>query len=236
MKFLATLLLTAISLSANGQGFIDLDFETATLNPTPIPNSLQGFVPAASGLPGWTVYLGNTQQSQVLQNAFYNSTAVVDILGPNWGSGILGVGVIDGNYSVLIQPGASAQGNESASIEQIGMIPANAESLQFKAWGIGGGDFSVSFGGISLSPAYLSTEQAPSGEYYNLYSASVAPFAGETGLLEFAANGQTSLLLDDITFTAVPEPNALLLSALGCFGFLARRQFTRTRTPKQLTK
>src|SRR5580704_4348520 len=71
---------------AHAQGtFQNLDFEEAGLYLAPIPSGqFGGEVPVTEGLPGWTVYLGNVQQSQVLQNSGYNSTATVDIFGPNW--------------------------------------------------------------------------------------------------------------------------------------------------------
>ena len=79
MKRLATLLLTAISLSANGQGFIDLDFETANLSPVP-PNH-GGPVPIASALPGWSASAGSEPFTEVLQNAIDYGAANVSIPG-----------------------------------------------------------------------------------------------------------------------------------------------------------
>jgi hypothetical protein len=220
--------------TAQAQGtFQDLDFESATLSPTPIPNSLQGFVPISSALPRWTAYLGDIQQSEVLQNAFYNSTASIDILGPNWGSGILGVGTIDGNYTVYLQSGEGNDSTDNASIAQTGTVPATAESLQFKAWEYYIGTFSVSFAGNNLPLVLLSTGVSPYGQQYDIYGADIAPYAGETGQLEFTQNYSASdpgLLLDDISFSTnavTPEPGIVSLTAIGGLLFGARKWFAR---------
>lgn len=191
-----------------------------------------GEVAVSSALPGWTAYLGNTEQSQVLHNYAYNSTATVDILGPNWQetSGYT-FGIIDGQYSVFIQSGNDPNNVttfDNASIAQTGTVPANAESLQFKAWQLYVGRFSVTFNGNSLSPVVLSTGQGPSGQPYTLYGADISPYAGQTGQLEFTQLYNTadpSLLLDDITFSpnAVPEPSTLALIVTGGLALAVRR-------------
>lgn len=223
------------ALSVQGQvAFQDLDFEAATLAPT---SGFGGNVPIASALPGWSGSIGNVQVTQVQQNNFDAGTAVIDIFGPNFaavGQGFgFGEGVIDGNYTVFLQSGANPQGGSvgvNVSIWQTGTIPANAQSLEFKAWSFEGiGVLSVSFEGNSLSPVLLSSQPNQSGIPVNEYGVNIAPYAGQTGQLEFTSvftsQGASWNELDDITFSpnAVPEPSTLALIVMGGAALAARR-------------
>ena len=225
----ALLLVGTLSASAQQQ-FQNLDFESATVTPT----QSGGPVPVSEGLPDWTVYFGSEQQSQVLYNYAYLSLATVDILGPGWGPNVDQPEIIGGQSSVYLQSGMNPNDGTptSASIAQTGALPANAESLQFKAWQTFGGPFSVSFAGNNLPLVLLSTAQAPSGQQYDVYGADISAYAGQTGQLEFtellAPNSSgLSLLLDDITFStsSAPEPSSALLAALGglLFAIFRRR-------------
>jgi hypothetical protein len=222
------------SFPCDGQGtFQNLNFESADLPVIP-PGQSGGEVSTFLALPYWSVYVGNDQQFQVLYNYVYNSTATVDILGPNWEG--LYANIIDGQYSVFLQSGIAmpngSGGLVDASIAQIGMVPANAESLQFKAWESDAGTFTVSFAGNNLSLVLLSTGQSPDGQQYDVYGADIAPYAGQIGQLEFTQNyniSDPSLLLDDITFSpdAVPEPSIAALTAIGGLLFGTRKWFAR---------
>ena len=155
-------LLAALSVEAQGT-FQNLDFESANLSPIP-SGQYGGEVPLASALPGWHASIGGISATQVLQNNFTLGAASIDILGPNWAS--VGPGIIDGNYTVLLQAFYVTEGN--VSLWQNGTVPANAESLQFKAWSFyPNGALSVSFAGNSLSPVVLSSGQSPSGQPYD---------------------------------------------------------------------
>jgi hypothetical protein len=214
--------------------FTNLNFESANLTPVPA-GQFGGEVPVSSALPGWTVYVGNTQQSQVLQNNVYNSTATVDILGPSWEWTY--PGIIDGQYTVFIQSGVyGTSPGVNASIAQDGTVPAYAESLQFKAWEIYGPTStpSVSFGGNNLPVVVLSTgNYSPSGQQYDVYGANIGLYAGQTGQLAFTqvyGEADPAFLLDDITFstnTVSPEPNIVALTAIGGLLFGARKWFAR---------
>ena len=138
---------------------------------------------------------------------------------------------MDGNYSVLLQEGGdpSLNGNlVNASIAQTGLVGLGYQSLQFRAWTISSTVFSVSFNGNDLSPVVLG-----SGANYTLYGVDISSYAGETGTLEFSAlegSGASWLGLDDIAFstTAVtPEPNIVLLTAMGGLLVGARKWFAR---------
>ena len=213
-------------LSAQAQGtFQDLNFEAATLAPT--IGLYGGEVPISSALPGWKASIGGVAVTQVLQNNYTLGAASIDIFGPNWN--LTEPGIIDGNYTVYLQAFNTGQGN--VSLWQNGTIPANAESLQFSAWQHLSVNeaFSVSFAGNSLALVALGSGQSPSGQAYTVYGANIAPYAGETGQLDFTAyggNGPDWLELDDITFSpnAVPEPNTLALILTGGLALAARRR------------
>jgi len=219
----------SVNSSTQAQGsFQNLDFESANVAPSG-PEPYGTFVPIGSALPGWTAYLGAQQLTQVGYNAPTLSLANISLIGPNWNSsdtGIYGAGIIDGNYSVLVQAGGvptNAGQGESASIAQNGTVPTTAESLQFKAFAEN--PFSVSFAGNVLGLVVLSSGVSADGLPYNLYAANISAWAGQTGELEFTADNAVNdpyLVLDDIAFSPnpVPEPGtlALMLTAIGAYG------------------
>jgi hypothetical protein len=237
-KLIAILASVAIgSLLAHAQGtFINLDFESADLSPVP-PNQGGVQVPVGSALPGWTAYIGTDQQSQVTQNDYGHGLAQIDVFGPNypaagWPPSPDNPGVIDGNYSVLVQSGFLSDGitPENVSIAQTGTVPIGYQSLEFKAWPTFANEFSVSFNGNNLSPVMLGT-----GPNYILYGVDISPYAGQTGQLEFTADfvtpGASWLGLDDIAFSpsAVPEPSPLVLTGIGGLLIGLYRRFARGR-------
>ena len=79
--FRATALLVGLSWhgSLPAAMFQNLDFEGAHLPVIPA-GQFGGFVPVGDALPGWTVFVGTNQQSQVLQNNFSLGSAVAGIL------------------------------------------------------------------------------------------------------------------------------------------------------------
>jgi hypothetical protein len=223
--------LAALSIQAQGT-FQNLDFESADLSPVPPNGSPVVYVPVSAGLPGWTAYIGAIQQTQVIQNNFGEGAPQIDILGPNYpAAGPINTpnpGVIDGDYSVLLQSGfLNGITPENASIAQEGMVPTGSESLQFKAWQFSLNNFSVSFNGNNLAPIELGT-----GANYILYGADISPYAGQTGSLEFTCDftgtGASWLGLDDIAFSTsdVPEPTTLALIFLGGATLASRRWLT----------
>jgi hypothetical protein len=237
-------ILSAVALAsgtvANAQGtFQNLNFESATLSPVPVDGPVV-YVPISAGLPGWTGYLGTVQQTQIIQNNYALSLAGIDILGPNYpaasslSSSFLYPGVIDGNYSVLLQAGADSPENgltEGASIAQTGIVPLGSQSLQFRAWTTAPyAVFTVSFNGTDLSPVALGT-----GVNYTLYGVNISPYDGQTGPLEFTADsvnpGSSWLGLDDIAFSpqVIPEPSPLVLTGVGALVFALYRRLAPKR-------
>ena len=150
--------------------------------------------------------------TQILQNNMTLGDASIDILGPNWNMG----GIIEGQYTVVLQPGGNGT-YISASISQTAVVPANAQSLQFKAET---SSFSVILGGQNLALIPLGT-----GANYTLYGANIpASDAGQSEALTITAlaGPNTTDYFDSFVFSpsSVPEPATwtLLLCGAGLFG------------------
>jgi hypothetical protein len=235
LKLAVLSLITTLAASAihAQQPFTNLNFESANLFPIP-PGSYNVLVPVTSALPGWTAYIGSVQQAQVLQNDYTLGQASVDIFGPNypaagWSPNVYNPGTIDGSYSVLLQAGGDPIVNgqlDSVSLTQYGTVPLAVQSLEFKAWTLSSTEFSVSFDGNNLSPVVLGN-----GANYTLYGVDISSYGGQSGILDFTAlfsgTGASWLGLDDITFSAAPEPSIVALTAIGGLLFRVRKWFAR---------
>lgn len=197
--------------------FRNLDFEAASV---PVPPRIQGQpdhnVPISRGLPGWSGFRGTDSVSTVWYDDVTTGNANIDILDRNSG---FGSQIIDGNFSILLQPGAHGiEERVSVSISQFGTVPANAESLQWKCSPF---PFSISFAGEELSAFRLSSETD-----YALYGADISQFSGQSGQLKFTAIN--SMFLDSFVFSPdpVPEPSVLGLFGVGLL-LLGRRLLRR---------
>jgi hypothetical protein len=207
------LLLTAARFGFS-QGFMNLDFNSASIpNGTPA----NSFVPISSAIPGWTGYLGNNQQTSVLYNSGTIGSAAIDILDAN----NLG-GVIPGNnYTVVLQAGNDGGNggapNATASIAQTAMIPSTAESIVFTASFPLAAGWQITLKGQPIVVSQIGTV----GSYYGVYAGNVSAYAGQVDQLEFTAlygaDGAENMSLDNIQFSSspVPEPNSFGLFALG---------------------
>jgi hypothetical protein len=173
--------------------------------------------------------LGNVQVTQVGYNSPTLGTATISVFGPNFSYGI-----IDGNYDVDLQTGenplASSPANVNASIEQMGTVPANAETLLFDA--AVSTPLTVTFDGNVLTPVALSSGVSADGQVYSQYAANISAWENVYGALEFTAdfNGTyNAVLLDDIAFSTTPlptpEPSILGLTAIGGLIFGAWKRF-----------
>jgi hypothetical protein len=211
------------AVSAVAQGtFQNLDFESANVG------SLPASVAVSSALPGWSVYYGSDQQTEIGCNIVGTGSTLVLLQG--LGSGYP---IIDGNYSVLLQGGVTAS---AASISQTGFIAASDQTLLFKELGAipGSGNFAVLIGNQSIPVEAVSTGTTVSGGYnYTLYGADISAWAGQTEQLTFSAleGNNNNFLLDDISFstsplpTLVPEPDAVVLTGIGGVVFALRRRW-----------
>lgn len=214
----------SFSLFAQGT-FQNLDFESASLSPTP-PGQYGGPVSITAALPGWTGYLGTTQISSVQQNNFALGDASIDVVGPApaWG-------VIEGSYSVDLQAGANPLNAplsyETASISQTGLVPADAQSLEFKAVSFGPPTVSIGEDSLTLFPLGSGPAAWGSGYNYTLYGVSVAPFAGKVETLTITESYGGNNFFDSFSFSpsTVPEPSTFALTGLGALIFGLCRRF-----------
>jgi len=203
--------LAALSVQAQGT-FQNLNFEEA--NPVAAGNPYPAYdVTAASALPGWTVYYGTTQETVVAYNSFSTGAPQVDLVNA-------ANGAIDGNYSVILQ--GSLPG---VSISQTGLIPAGTQSLYFEAEpGLGSLD-------VLMGTQIVPIGAIGTGSNYTLYGANISAWADDSEQITFAALGDSSEAnnwnIDDISFSDVPEPSTVALTAIGGLLFGARKWFAR---------
>lgn len=198
------LALATLIIPARGQGFINLNFESAKNLPTNAGPAV--LVAVTNALPGWTASSGPNSLSYVSYITNYlDRGGILELDG--------GSAALSGNYSVFFG---------DASISQTGLVPGGTASLQFWAYGRGPGGslppdtgFTVSLGGQTLSFSVLSQSSG-----YWIYGANVpAGLAGQTEALTFLIGGAGSgdVLLDNIAFSplSIPEPSGFALLGLG---------------------
>ncbi len=218
-----TLLLASACL-AFSQGFANLDFESAQVIPLTQGADYPPYsIATTNALPGWAVYLGSSQQSQITDTP---------ALGSTWVFLIATNGALSGNFSVGLQGGSTYS---SASISQTGLVPVGTESLQFEAQSSLAaipGSLVVSLGGQNILFSALSADSN-----YTLYGGNISPaFAGQTETLTFSAlesiYGANNWDIDNIQFSSIPtpEPSTVGLFALGglLLGYRRWRQSPRS--------
>ena len=192
----------AIGQLCRSQGFVNLDFEDATVILDGGPNSIV----ASSAFPGWTisgvvgyntVSLGGAAVILEDANAPVTNPLDISLLLP-----------LQGNYSVLVD-------YLSASIGQTATIPNTAQSLTFFSIQSG---LQVTFNGQNIPFSAIGNGvNVDNGANYTIYGANIASYAGQTGQLLFTTPGYGVALLDNIQIssTSVPEPSEFALGALG---------------------
>lgn len=207
------------SAQSQGQGFVNLDFESATIAPTPVGGWTYPADPAQC-FPGWTVGGANTVVSY---NDLSIGSPAVDLMGPNFPN-FVGYTPLQGSYSVLLQYFNIDGGPPSLS--QTAMVPADAQSITFLV-GNGGSDAVVTLNGVNIPLVQISA-----GEL----AGNISAFANSEAQLTFSTKtggpGGDSLYFDDIAFSSspVPEPSSFGLFALG--GLLVALSHWRRSSPK----
>jgi hypothetical protein len=225
--FFAAICLSPLWPTSAQNAFQNLDFEAANVS----QNQTSGLINATDAFPGWAVFYGANQVSQVLYENYDTGSANISLLGK---SVIIpgGQTSLDGNFSAYLQGGQTSV--PDVSIRQTALVPVFAQSLVFKAepQPFTPGPLLVSLGGQNLSYSALSV-----GPNYTLYGVNIAGFAGSTEQLEFSAlqggANPNDWNLDDIQFspTPVPEPGtwALLVCGAGVLGLSRRVQSPRSK-------
>ena len=216
-RITAILAVTALIISARGQGFLNLNFESAQNLPgNPGTGEL---VSVTNALPDWTVYAGPVIDGNVLSEIYYVSNSLGRAENVELEGGTL---ALSGNDSVELFNGGT--------ISQTATVPDNAESLEFEAEGqgadgtLGASGLSITLGGQTLSYAEISE-----GPDYYIYGANIpSNLEGLSEALIFSCQGTGSGQdqLDDIEFlpTSVPEPSEWALIGMGAVALLVRRR------------
>ena len=209
--------LIASSVATFAQGtFRNLNFESATV--PNVPPNLPVLLNASDAVPGWTVYIGTNQSSQVWYNGISAGGAFVSIIDRH--TAYVGNRVISFNFTATLDSGIAFFGGTgipvSAALAETGLIPGFAHSLLFGA----SGDVSamrVTFNGQDLPFVMIGT-----GPNYQMYGADISSIAGQTGELRFTELPITPptfpiAFLDAIQFSqfSVPEPTTPALLAVG---------------------
>jgi hypothetical protein len=218
LLFGLALLLSAASGPAQGT-FQNLDFESANIPSGTQPGASFSF---SAALPGWTGTYGYPIGPGPATFVGYDT---VSLGGP-------GICIIDkvfwrkpyqalqGNFSAFLFGGNSPFGGPTTmTISQTGLVPYDAVSMLMDLDAETG--FTVSLGGQTI----MSSSLSESGEF----SADISAFAGQTVQLSITVPSSppgdinpNGLLIDDIRFVTIPEPNVFALFALGAL-LLGRR-------------
>lgn len=228
MKIITIVVLVSVlTVRAEGAAFQNVDFESASL--VPIPGDVASRVYFDQAFPAWRGYVGSVSETAALTNTIFLCCSAVTLSGPGQIPDLL----IDGSYSALLHAAIDPYGDPGnprpgdTAIAQTGLVPVGTQSLLFKAriLGVGG---TVTLGGEPLSLTPVST-----GSNYILYGADISAWAGEEAELRFTALGGPNtaaggsiFVFDSIEFstTPIPEPSGLALFAVaGLFALCWRR-------------
>jgi hypothetical protein len=209
--------LTVAVFSAEGQAFVNLDFEDAYVQQN---DPYFGFLDWGLAAPGWGHSSGQDTGILYYQHGHLSNSQIYWLIDST--SPALAPGALDGYYSVAFASGYATSINyppgpwTTAFISQTGSIPGGMKSIQLLATG----PFSVSVGGVNVPMVSLGG---------NLYGGDITGFAGTTAELKImntAPVGYAQVLttVDDITFStmAVPEPSTMTLAGLGGLVFLRK--------------
>src|SRR5450755_3545261 len=142
---------------AQGQGFVNLDFENAKI----VFNGFLLSVPDA--FPGWTVNAPYIIYDDLSLSG--NSISIMDASSPVFPT------TIQGAYYAFLSSGNTPGLGQTISLGQSGTIPLGIESMSF--WGNLGG-LQISFGGQALA-----FSETGSTANYNIYAADISAFAGQ---------------------------------------------------------
>jgi hypothetical protein len=196
---------------------VNLNFEGATIAPTPVGGSTYPADPIQA-FPGWVVGGAGTV---VMYNDLSLGAPAVVLMGPNFPN-LPGYTPLQGSYSVLLQYFGIAGGPPALS--QTAVVPAEARSISIL---VPSGQnsqypnyFAVSLNGISI-PLVSTADGRVSGD--------VSAFAGTRAELTLSTvNSSVWLYFDDVQFSTTPAPeastSALFVIGALLFGFNRRWQ------------
>lgn len=188
-----------------GQGFINLDFEQATIAPTPAGQFGSASADPTLAFPGWTMGPGGTTSPNytLYNNLTLGSVAQV-LVGPDYPNAI-GYNPLQGSYSALLQFGPSTAFGTPALI-QTGLVPAGTRSITFLVSATQN-DARVTLDGVEIPLIAIGGSRL---------AGDVTAFAGRQAELMFSTTSYNGswLYFDDIVFSSVPVPEPLPFTLL----------------------
>jgi hypothetical protein len=190
--------------------FRNLDFEQATVAPTPVGQCGWSVDPAMA-FPGWTMGPSGTMQPNC---TIYNDVtmgSVAEILvGPNYPSAICHAS-LQGSYFAILQ-GGSDESIGTPALIQTGLVPENARSINFLV------GYYSSAARVSLDDVTIPLVDIGHGRL----AGDVTAFAGQDAKLMFSNTSWYPVGMfsfDDIQFSPnpvpQPEPSSFLLAGIG---------------------
>ena len=196
------------------QGFVNLDFEDATIPLTPVGGSTYPADPAQA-FPGWTVGANSSGfYTAIIYNSLSLGAPAVDLMGPNFPNAA-GYTPLQGSYSVLLQYFGIA--GEPPTLSQTALVPADAQSISFLV-PPGQNGIYPNYAVVSLNGVDIPLMPIAGGRV----GGNISSFAGSVAQLTFSTinagvNSGVFVYFDDIQFssTVVPEPSEFALGALG---------------------
>jgi hypothetical protein len=186
---------------ASGQDFVNLDFEQATIAPTPVGG---GTYPAdpAQAFPDWTVGYG-----VVMYNDLSLGSPATVLMGPSFPN-FVNYTPLQGSYSVLLQF-FYLNGNWAGympSLSQTGLVPADAQSISLLvSSGTPPSAAVVTMNGVNIPLISVSGGRL---------AGDISAYAGSVAQLKISTpDSDDWLYFDDIQFSSssVPEPSSYSL-------------------------
>jgi hypothetical protein len=203
-SFVACLTLLLGIQRSHSQGFVNLNFERATV----VFAGDSFHIYASNAIPGWTAYLGGNPQTIIGYDTVSLGGAAVFLQDTT--NNVGGLAPLQGLYSVLLE-GSTASTPTTAALGQTGQIPESARSLTFLL------SLNSSLQ-VTFDAQNIPLVQLGSAPNYDIMGGDISSFAGQTGQLLFAAPPSTGYgLFDDIQFSSasIPEPETLALFSCG---------------------
>jgi hypothetical protein len=197
------------AVGAAGQGaFQNLDFEEATIAPTPVGQYGPLNADPALAFPGWTMGPNGTlNPNYTLYNNLTLGSVAQVLVGPDYPNAIH-CDSLQGSYSALLQFGPSPELGTPALI-QTGLVPSDARSINFLVSATHN-DARVTLDGVNIPLVSIGGGRL---------AGDVTAFAGHQAQLMFSTTsyGGSWLYFDDVQFSSqvIPEPRVVALSALG---------------------
>jgi hypothetical protein len=209
LKLSSTIATLTVGSSLFGQGFANLDFESAMV----AGYSPGSSIPSALAFPGWSI-----PPSTIYYDAISLGGAVTSINDLSTG---LGYSPLEGTFSAFLFGGTF---NTPVSISQTGLVPAGTTTIQlWQGTFMALGGFELSMDGQVIPMTTISSQSG-----YVVRVGDVSAYAGNLATLQITAlgvptgPGPNPVLIDNIQFV-VPEPTTISLIGLGLLSLLWHR-------------